>query len=134
KYALGADMSVSNQWIKGPDVTTFTPATVDATNGANRSFELNGTFYVLNGRYCLQRVSDASFTVAQDFGAGQVATDAAVFYSAGAGGGQYAYVAMGDSCAVWRAGPTWAIQNVAISGTPTGGTFLLTYNGTASAP
>jgi hypothetical protein len=136
RYGLRFDGSIAGLWLKGPEITTFTPATTDATNGVKRGFELNGVLYFLVGRYVLQRVDDTSFTVALDLGVGKSATDVAVFYSnnAGAGSAAFAYIALGDSDAVWRGGPTFAVQNVAVSGTPTGGTFRLAYNGIWTAP
>jgi hypothetical protein len=109
-YALNADLSVSGPgpWLKGPDVTAFTPATTDATNGISAFFEMSSELYALAGRYVLKRVSDSSWTVAKDLGVGTVATDVAVFTSNGSGT-TYAMVAMGDAVQAWHFdGVTWA--------------------------
>lgn len=84
KYALRADLSVPGLWLKGPDISTFTPATTDATNGVSGFFDLGGATYAVVGRYVLVRANDASWTVSKDFndyGAGTVALDATTFYS-----------------------------------------------------
>jgi len=106
RYAIGADLSISGLWQKGPLISTYLPGTTDSTAGYGKFFEIAGTLYCLVGRYCLQRASDASWTVSQDFGAGHAATDVVVFYSNGST--LYAYVAMGDSVPCYRFdGTTW---------------------------
>lgn len=127
-YALGVDCSVPSVWMKGPSVSTLTPTSA-GSDPINRFFELGGTLYALNGRYCVQRVSDGSWTVAKDFGSGTSSMDAIVFHDNSSGGAQYAYVAMGDTVPVWRLGPTFEVQTVAISGTPTAGTWRIHWNG-----
>lgn len=128
RYALNADCSVRRLWMKGPELTTASIPSADASNAPNRAFEFGGSVYILNGRYAYVMVADVP-TLSKDFGSGKVATDVIVFYNNAAGGAQYAYVAMGDSEAIWRLGPTFGVQTVAITGTPTGGTYRLNYNG-----
>ncbi len=98
-YALNIDASVSGggPWLKGPSLTTVTPATVDNANGVSHFFELGATLYALDGRYCLARTNDTTWAVANDFGANSVAQSAFVFYSNAANAAQTAFVAMGDS-------------------------------------
>jgi hypothetical protein len=106
-HALGVDASVY-PWVKGPDVTTFTPATTDSTNDGTGFLKVGTTLYAIVGRYALQRVSDASWTVAQDFGSGKAAVDAVAFYS-NALGAAAGLVAMGDSENFWYVtGGVWA--------------------------
>lgn len=128
-HGIDVDASVSGMLMKGPLVTAGTPGTRDATNGVTRAVELNATLYLVNGRYVLQRDADGSFTVAKDFGSGQRCRDAIVFYSNMAGGAAYAYFAMGDDQAIWRAGPRFEQQTITVSGTPTGGLYSLQWNG-----
>jgi len=66
---------------KGPDITLFTPATTDVTNGVRKFFELGGILFAATGRYVLKRVSDSSWTVSKDFGLGNNIIDAIVFQS-----------------------------------------------------
>ena len=106
-HALGVDMS-AYPWVKGPEVTLFTPATTDATNGVVRFLKVGTDLYAVTGRYALRRVSDSSWTVAQDFGAGKVSLDALAFYSNGVGAA-YGFVAMGDADNLWSVtGGVWA--------------------------
>lgn len=106
-YALGVDASVY-PWVKGPDLTTFTPTTTDATNGVTRFMKVGSNYYAITGRYALLRVNDTSWTVAQDFGAAKVSLDALAFYSNGVGAA-YGFVAMGDSDNFWYVtGGVWA--------------------------
>ena len=78
--ARAVDLSVW-PWCKGPEITVLTPGTVDATVGVTEFFELGTTLYAANGRYVLQRASDASWTVVKDFGAGEAILDVCVFTS-----------------------------------------------------
>jgi hypothetical protein len=100
-YTLGVDASVY-PIVKGPDVTLFTPGTTDATNGVVRFMKIpgGGNYYAITGRYALLRVNDASWTNANDFGAGKIALDALAFYSNGVGAA-YGFVAMGDADHFW---------------------------------
>ena len=98
-YTLNADVS-GGAWVKGPSLTTGTPATRDATNGITRAFEMGGNLYFLNGRYVLVRSSDSTFAVSKDFGAGNAGVDAVAFHSNGAAA-RLAFVAMGDSTNLW---------------------------------
>ena len=91
-YAEAVDLSVW-PWCKGPELTLFSPATRDSVAGCREFFELGGSLYVADGRYILKRVSDASWTVAADFGAGEVILDVVVFTS-NFDGVQRAYVAL----------------------------------------
>ena len=99
-YMLGIDASVY-PWVVGPEITTFTPAVTDATNGVVKFVKYDaGTLFAITGRYALTRISDSSWPVAKDFGSGKVATDAVAFYS-NAHAAPYALVAMGDSEKFW---------------------------------
>ncbi|MDE2096680.1 MAG: hypothetical protein KGL39_05480 [Patescibacteria group bacterium] len=106
-YATNADLSVQGLWLKGPTITSFTPATVDSANGITQFVEVAGILYALNGRYCLQRASDTSWTVSNDFGVGNAALNGAVFESNdGAVTSEQLFVAMGDSVNIWRYDPS----------------------------
>lgn len=106
-YTLGVDASVY-PWVKGPDLTTFTPATTDSTNGVTKFLKVGASLYAVTGRYALLRVNDSSWTVAQDFGSGKVSLDAIDFYS-NAAGAAYGFVAMGDADNFWYVtGGVWA--------------------------
>lgn len=136
-YALGVDYS-TGVGLKGPDITSLTPSTRDSTNGISHLFEIGGAVYALNGRYALKRDSDNAWSVSKDFGSGKAALDVVVFKSNASGATEYAYVAMGETEPLWRFdGTTWTQrteeQTFAISGTPTGGTYTLTYNGNTTA-
>src|SRR5215510_1470324 len=48
-------------WCKGPEITMLTPPTRDSTTGVRTFFELGGNLYCAQGRYILQRASDASW-------------------------------------------------------------------------
>jgi hypothetical protein len=98
-YAINADASV-HPAVKGPNVSTLTPATTDATNGIVKFYELGGTLYALAGRYALYRSSDVSWPVSKDFGSGKAGLDVEVFGS-NAGSTVYAFVAMGDADNFW---------------------------------
>lgn len=134
RYAINADLSVAGLWMKGPLVTTATPATRDSTTGITRAVEVNDTLYFANGRYVLQRDADGTFSVAKDFGAGKSCTDAIIFHSNMDGGAKYAYFAMGESEAVWRAGPRFEVQTVAVSGTPTSGHYTIQWGAFSTKP
>lgn len=110
RKAIRVDHSVYPS-VKGPDISTLTPATTDSTNGASHFFELNSELYALVGRYCLKRASDASWTVSKDFedyGAGTKALDVETFYST-ALSGNYAWVALSPSTEnfAYFDGTTW---------------------------
>lgn len=109
RFAQDADASIANQLIFGPKINALTPSVVDATNGYQGSFEIAGGLYAINGRYVQKRTSDADWnTGRKDFGAGNAALEAVVFWTNVAGGANYAYVAMGDSNFIWRFdGTTW---------------------------
>jgi hypothetical protein len=107
RYAICGDLSVAGFWQKGPLITQYVPGTTDTTTGFGKFFELNGIVYCLVGRYCLQRVSDSSWTVSIDFGAGHAATDVVTFYS-NALTKELAFVALGDSVYAYTFdGTTW---------------------------
>lgn len=104
--AQGVDCSVW-PWCKGPEVTLFTPPTHDTTAGVQSFFELGTTLYCAQGRYILQRVSDASWTVAKDFGAGVSVLNTAVFTS-NFDGVQRVWVALSTGPAQYSSnGTTW---------------------------
>lgn len=106
RSARGVDMSVW-PWCKGPEITQFTPPTRDSSAGCREFFELGGALYCAQGRYILKRVSDASWTVAKDFGAGEVVLDVQVFQS-NFDGVQRAFIALGTGVAQWSSdGATW---------------------------
>ena len=98
-HAVRLDLSVW-PWVMGPDITDFTPATTDATNGATGFVKVGSTLYCAMGRYALQRVDDTSWTVAQDFGSGKCSTDCIAFYS-NAHAAPYGLFAMGDAENFW---------------------------------
>lgn len=105
-HTLNADVSVPGLWLKGPGITTFTPATTDATNGVTKGFDLGANTYALVGRYALLRVSDASWSVSKDFGIGIRGRDVETFHS-NALAAQLAVVAI-DGAADWHFdGTTW---------------------------
>lgn len=111
RWAINADCSVANRLaMKGPQISTLTPATRDTT-GIRKFFELKNKLYWLNGRYLQRLDDDASATTVYDFGANHTATDVVVFASNGLGGAVYAYIAVMDYSGVI---PTAA----ATSGTP----------------
>jgi hypothetical protein len=119
--AQAVDLSVW-PWCKGPQINTFTPATVDAVAGVRTFFELGSTLYVAEGRYILQRVNDASWTVAKDFGAGVSVLNATVFTS-NFDGVQRVFVALSSGPAqyssngtVWTAMPTFTALAFAVTG------------------
>jgi hypothetical protein len=117
RYAIGADCSVAGRpAMPGPDVTTFTPGTLDATQPVNRFFDLGGSLYWLNGRYLLRRDSDSAATAVQDLGVGKVARDVAVF-GPNSGTTVYAYIAMGDADNFWRYDGATATQHASLKAT-----------------
>lgn len=139
RYAIGVDATVAGKTMMGPNITGVTPSTTDSTNGVTPcfGFELAGVLYVCAGRYILSRTNDSTFATSLDLGSGNHCSDAVVFYSNGLSKA-YAWVAsVNDSTGVeqaiyWFDGTTWTqsaqIQTVTISGSPTGGTYTLTYN------
>src|SRR3990167_1581941 len=111
RYTIRGDTS-TGVWGKGPKITHFSPPTRDSTNGINHQFEINGSLYYLNGRYCLRRDSDTVVSVANDFGSGNRARDVIVFYTNASGAVRTtAYVAMGGLSTdpfIWKFdGFTW---------------------------
>lgn len=114
--ALGVDASVGGLIMKGPEMAgglsggIFTPATTDATNGVSSFMELGGNLYAMAGRYVLKRVSDSSWTVSKDFGAGVNVLNAATFTSGGgtpAGAVAYAALNDGNKAVYSTDGTTW---------------------------
>ncbi len=106
RYGICFDGSIAGFWQNGPLITTLVPGTTDTVTGYGKFFELSGVVYCIVGRYCLQRVSDVSWTVSKDFGVGKAATDAVVFYSNGST--LLAYIGMGDAEFAWKFdGATW---------------------------
>jgi hypothetical protein len=104
--AQGVDLSVW-PWCKGPEINLVTPATVDATTGVRTFFELGTTLYCAQGRYILRRVSDVSWTVAKDFGAGVSVLNVTVFTS-NFDGVQRAWAALSSGPAQYSAdGTAW---------------------------
>jgi hypothetical protein len=104
--AQAVDLSVW-PWCKGPQINLLTPATVDAVAGVRTFFELGSTLYCAQGRYILQRVSDASWTVAKDFGAGVAVLNVTVFTS-NFDGVQRAFVALSAGPAQYSSnGTVW---------------------------
>jgi hypothetical protein len=104
--AKGVDLSVW-PWCKGPEVNLLTPGSVDATTGVRTFFELGGVLYCAQGRYVLRRASDASWTVAKDFGSGVAVLNVAVFTS-NFDGVQRVFVALSSGPAQYSSnGTTW---------------------------
>jgi len=104
--AQGVDCSVW-PWCKGPELTALTPATHDATAATATFFELGTTLYVAQGRYVLQRASDASWTQVYDAGAGNQILNVTVFTS-NFDGVQRAFLAQQTGVARWSSnGTTW---------------------------
>ena len=107
-YAQSIDASVL-PWCKGPELTMFTPASVDAVTGAVQFFELGSppTLYCANGRYILRRVDDATWNMVKDFGATAKVLNVAVFTS-NFDGVQRAFVALSSGVAQYTTdGTTW---------------------------
>lgn len=105
-YATAADLSCAI-WQKGPDIATFAPATTDVW-ASTFGFENTGNLYGLAGRYVLRRISDASWTVAKDFGAGVSTLGATQFYSNAGGSTQLVFVALNGANKAWFFdGATW---------------------------
>lgn len=115
KYSYGrhVDATVSGQVIKGPKITTLTPATTDTTSGVVALFDIDGVTFSCNGRYVHRRVSDTNWVLEKDFdfggGGSGVATDVCVFATnATEPGVTYAYFALGTSDKIYRFdGTTW---------------------------
>jgi hypothetical protein len=108
RFADQADCSISGQMILGPLITSYTPTTVDSTNGISHFFEVGGSLYALDGRYALKFTGGNWNTVSKDFGSGKAALDVVVFQTNAAGGTNLAYVAMGDSNFIYKFdGTTW---------------------------
>jgi hypothetical protein len=99
RYTINANLGCGI-WQKGPLLTSVSPTSHD-TQPVNRSFEMGGAFFWLNGRYVYKRDAAGVVTQSVDFGVGKIAKDVAVFWSNG-GAQAYAYVAMGDSDVMWR--------------------------------
>lgn len=96
-YTLNARCR-SGRGLLGPDLTTYTPATKDATVGVTRWFEIGGRLFALNGRYALSGGTDGTgWTVSKDFGVDKSAVDAIVAQDNHGSATRYALVAMGDS-------------------------------------
>jgi hypothetical protein len=108
RYAQGVDCSIDGQFIKGPALTTFTPATTDATrDGYGDFFEIGGILHCALGRYILRRASDISWTVVKDFGASAYVLHAEVFASTGTGT-VLVWAAMSGTNSQWSTdGATW---------------------------
>lgn len=89
RWAQGVDASIDGQFVKGPAISAFTPATTDTTHdGAGDFFEIGGFLFCAMGRYILKRISDASWTVAFDFNtvvAGAYVLHVEIFASTGTG-------------------------------------------------
>jgi hypothetical protein len=89
RNTLGADASIGGFIMKGPLITTCTPATRDATNGITQFVELpSGALFAMNGRYVQQRTSDNTTTgwgasPVKDFGVGVSCINACVHTSDG---------------------------------------------------
>lgn len=109
-YALGVDCSCGIP-IKGPFITTYTPSAVDSTVGVTHFYKVGGSLFAANGRYVHKRNSDVDWnTGRQDFNPNKV-YDVAVFHS-NALATQYAYLAMGDACEIYRHdGTTYSQHN-----------------------
>ncbi len=88
-HTIGADASLGGFIMKGPLITTCTPATRDTTNGITEFIEFpNGSLLAMNGRYVHRRVSDNTVTgfgasPVKDFGAGVNCINAAIHQSDG---------------------------------------------------
>jgi hypothetical protein len=116
RWAINADCSVANRLaMKGPAITTVTPATRDSVNGVAKFFDLKGQLYWLNGRYLTRLDSDSAASMVQDFGVGSRAVDVSVFASNGLGGAVFAYIAVleadGDDALLWRFDGTACVQH-----------------------
>lgn len=107
-YTLNADLS-SGPWLKGPSLTSYTPATRDSTSGIDRFFEIGGEIYAANGRYVLDGGTDGTgWTVSKDLGSGNAAVDVAVVQGNYGSSVRYAWVGLGDSVAMYYFdGTTW---------------------------
>ena len=117
RIAVGVDCSVRGRMLMpGPDITQYTPGTRDTTQPVNRFFDMGGQVHWLNGRYLIRRDTDSSTTVVQDFGAGKVARDVAVF-GPNSGTTVYAYVAMGEADNIWRYDGATATQHASLKAT-----------------
>lgn len=103
-YGLNFDPS-AGPWLKGPDVTSVTPATRDSTNGINRFFEIGGQIFALNGRYVLDGNNNgttwATTGQGNDFGSGNAAVDVTVVQANDGTSSRYAWIGMGDSVAMY---------------------------------
>ena len=106
-YGLHVNPSIGDAGvILGYKLNSVTPGTLDATNGITHFFEMDvagtTTLFALNGRYCLYRSNDSTWSVSKDFGAAKVALDVVTFQANIAASTNYAYVAMGASEFIWR--------------------------------
>ena len=103
-YGLNFDPS-AGPWLKGPALTSYTPATRDSTNGIDRFFEIGGQIFALNGRYVLDGNTDgtgwATSGQGTDFGVGNAATDVIVVQANDGSSSRYAWIGMGDSVAMY---------------------------------
>lgn len=99
RYAINADLSQGRKWMKGPLITTATPATVDSTHGVTDFFEIGGALYYLDGRYVQKRNTDSNFGVSKDLDAavaGKAGLTARRFKSSGTGT-DLVFVSMGSA-------------------------------------
>jgi len=104
--ARAVDCSV-HPWIKGPEITLFTPASRDATVGVTKFFELGSSLYCANGRFILRRASDGAWNLVKDFGVGAAVLDVAVFAADG-DKIERAFVGLSNQPAQWSAdGTAW---------------------------
>lgn len=96
-YMLGA-RGRTGYALKGPSLTTYTPATRDATTGVTRFFEVASKIFAGDGRYALAGGTDGTgWTVSKDFGAGKALADVVVAQTNQAASTRYAWVGMGDA-------------------------------------
>lgn len=94
-YSVNVDARFPEQVIPGPLITGIATAM-----GANvvGFFEQGGLLFVIGGRYCRQIAADNSVVAAQDFGAGETATDVLLF-------NENAYIGMGYTEPFWERVP-----------------------------
>jgi len=97
-YSVSVDGRFPHQVIAGPAVNPF-----QTYMGANcvGFFEQDGMLFAIGGRHCVSIETDGTVGVAQDFGAGKVATDCGVF-GWGAPAAAYGYVGMGYAEPFWE--------------------------------
>jgi hypothetical protein len=110
RYQYGLNVRTrSGRAIVGPELTSYTPATRDTTNGIDRFFEVDGKIFALNGRYALTGgAGGTGWTVSKDFGATAVAADVAVVQGNYSSSARYAWVGLGDADeSYYFDGTTW---------------------------